>query len=210
MIRYSTQHLGEGLFEAATAALHRGELVVVPTETVYGLAADMSNPQAVSAVFEAKGRPKGNPLPLLLPDIATAKSLVTHWSPQIERLCETYWPGPLTIVLPSAAFVSETIRAGGTTIGLRMPAHPVTLELLRRFGRALATPSANLSGEAPPIDAEQALASLSEDSIAVLIDAGPCSLGFSSTVVDLSQDPPKLLRVGAISLADIEQVLAAG
>src|SRR6056297_4223190 len=131
------------------AELRAGRAVVIPTDTVYGLAADPQNPRAVEALFELKGRAETNPIPVLVPDVATAKRCAGDWTEAADALARAFWPGPLTIVVDKAEWVPPAIVAGGDSVGLREPDHPAALEVLRLFGGPLACTSANLSGEPP-------------------------------------------------------------
>ena len=187
----------------AAALLRAGKLVAFPTETVYGLGADALDAAAVAAIFAAKGRPPANPLIVHVGDIAQATALCA-WNDLAQRLAERFWPGPLTLVLPRREGVPDIVTAGGPTVALRMPAHPVALALLRAAGVPLAAPSANLSGQISSTRAEHVLAGLSGRIDAVL-DAGPSPGGIESTVVGLVGGA-RLLRPGLLAPADIEAV----
>jgi len=193
----------EGIVSAA-ALLRAGCLVAIPTETVYGLAADATSDQAVAGVFAAKGRPGFNPLICHFPDAAAAACHVV-FSPQAERLAQEFWPGPLTLVLPRQPECPVTARAGAglPTLAVRVPAHPVARALLEACGFPLAAPSANRSGGVSPTTAAHVLADL-DGRIAAVLDAGACAVGLESTVVDLSGDMPRLLRPGGIAAEAIE------
>jgi L-threonylcarbamoyladenylate synthase len=199
--------------EAAIAALARGEVVGLPTETVYGLAGDAANPDAVRRIFALKGRPADHPVIVHLGDA----SWLDQWARDIpataRRLAERFWPGPLTLILRRAATVSELVTGGQDTVGLRMPAHPVALAVLRGFGRALAAPSANRFGHLSPTLAEHVRAEFGAD-LPLVLDGGPCDIGIESTIVDLSNERPRVLRPGKIpieSLADLlDTPVAAG
>lgn len=190
----------------AVDILHRGGLVALPTETVYGLGADGLSEPAVRRIFEAKGRPSTNPLILHVSGLSMARALVTDFPPEALRLAEAFWPGPLTLVLPKAAIVPDAVTAGGPTVALRMPAHPVALALIRTFGRPVAAPSANRSEHVSPTRAEHVAADLA-DRIDLLLDGGPCSMGLESTVVDLTGPQPRLLRRGPLSPSHLARVL---
>ena len=181
----------------AVDILRRGGLVGVPTETVYGLAADASSVAAVRRLLRAKGRPADRPLPLL---VASADALDV-WAADVpeaaRRLAERFWPGPLTLVLRRSSRVPDVVTAGRDTVGLRVPAHPVASALLRSFGGALATPSANVSGALSPTTAEQVRADLG-DAVELVLDGGPCAVGVESTVVELTSGALVVLRPGAI------------
>ena len=180
----------------------------MPTETVYGLAADATNAAAVARIYAAKGRPAFNPLIAHVPDIAAARREAI-FDPRAEKLAERFWPGPLTLVLPVRAdgSVCELARAGLASIALRVPAHAVAQGLLRAFGRPLAAPSANISGRLSPTSAENVAADLG-DALSLILDAGPCSVGVESTIVALAPDqPPRLLRPGGVAREDIEALI---
>jgi L-threonylcarbamoyladenylate synthase len=192
---------------AAAGALHRGELVGMPTETVYGLAADASNPDAVAAIFLAKGRPRFNPLIVHVGSLATAQTLAMM-SPDAIRLAEAFWPGPLTLVMSRRAHtpIADLVTAGLDTIALRAPSHPVAQELLAAFGRPIAAPSANRSGHVTATTAAHVAADLG-DKVACILDAGPTELGLESTIVDASSNAPRLLRPGAVTRERLEVAL---
>lgn len=187
-------------------ALRRGELVAVPTETVYGLAGDALDPQAVDAIFAAKGRPADDPLIVHIHDRRQLAQLA-QLNPAAERLARAFWPGPLTLVLPKLPIVPDRVTSGQPSVAVRMPAHPLFLALLRRCGRPLAAPSANPFGYLSPTTAEHVRAGL-DGLIRHVLDGGPCAFGLESTIVDL-RDPkkPVLLRPGAIPREAIERVL---
>ena len=186
--------------------LKAGKLVAVPTETVYGLAADASNPDAVSAIFTAKGRPANHPLIVHLPD----KSAIGDWACNISTaayaLAEAFWPGPLTLLLHKAPHVSPVVTGGLTTIGLRVPSHPVLLTLLQQHQLAVAAPSANLYKKLSPTTATHVMAGM-QGKITAVLDGGECQFGVESTIIDLTQTVPTIVRAGPISAAQIEAVL---
>ena len=189
----------------AVIALKRGGLVAFPTETVYGLGADAVNEAAVRRIFEAKQRPPGRPISILVgPGVDPAR--YTHWTPAAQALADAFWPGPLTIVLPRTEVVSDVVTGGQDTVGLRMPDHPVALGLIEAFGGGLATPSANTSGASAPTTADEVRADLGA-SVDVLLDGGTSRLGLASTVVSLAVDPPVVFRLGSVGLDALEQVL---
>ncbi len=191
--------------EAADRLL-RGEVVAIPTETVYGLAADATNASAVAKIFAAKGRPDFNPLISHIADFAQLDGLVTV-DARARRLAEAFWPGALTLVLPRLPDcpVAPAVSAGLPSLAIRMPAHPVARELLARVGRPVAAPSANRSGHVSPSTAQHVRDSLGPE-IAVL-DGGPCKVGLESTVIGLTGDRATLLRPGGIATEAIEAVL---
>ncbi|MGD9693449.1 MAG: L-threonylcarbamoyladenylate synthase [Phycisphaerales bacterium] len=190
----------------AVLRLREGRLVAFPTETVYGLAADARNPAAVRHVFDLKQRPPRNPLIVHVPDVATAKTLVSAWPAEADALAREFWPGPLTLVLPRSLNVHDVITAGGPTVAIRCPDHPLALALLRAFGGPLVGPSANPSGTVSPTRAEHVSAAFTPQQVHVL-DGGPCRVGIESTVLSLAHSPARILRQGAISADDIQRVL---
>jgi L-threonylcarbamoyladenylate synthase len=192
---------------AAAAALARGALVAMPTETVYGLAADATNGTAVAGIFAAKGRPRFNPLIAHVPSLAAAETLAV-FNDEAQALAARFWPGPLTLVLPKreGAEVADLVTAGLDTIAIRMPAHPVAQALLRAFGRPLAAPSANRSGHVSPTLAAHVEADLG-DKVACILDAGPTKVGVESTIVGWDAGRAVLLRPGGLARAAIEGVL---
>ena len=180
--------------------------MILPTETVYGLGADASNPAAVAAIYEAKGRPRFNPLISHVADLATAERLAL-FDDRARALAAAFWPGPLTLVLPIKpdSVVCDLARAGLETVAIRVPAHPVARELLARFGGPVVAPSANRSGRPSPTTYADATEETG-DKAAASLDGGPCELGLESTVVALL-DQPRLLRPGSVTRAQIEAVI---
>jgi L-threonylcarbamoyladenylate synthase len=197
--------LSPDLMDQAVAQLRAGGLVAFPTETVYGLGADALNPVAVGRVFALKGRPATNPLIVHVADEAMARSLAGDWPDEARRLAAAFWPGPLTIVVPRAPVVSGLVTAGGGTVALRVPDHPIALELLRAFGGPLVGPSANPSGRVSPTTAAHVREAFSEEDVMVL-DGGPCRAGIESTVVQLAPEP-RILRLGVVTPKQIKHVL---
>lgn len=193
-------------FANAVAALKRGELVAMPTETVYGLAADARNPEAVRKIFALKGRPADHPLIVHL----SSASQIDDWAadiPQAARsLAEAFWPGPLTLVLKRAASADTIVTGGQDTIGLRVPRHPIAHALLEAFGGGVAAPSANRFGHISPTRAAHVRDEF-PTGIAVILDGGDSDVGLESTIVDLSGEQARLLRPGAISQAQLEAVV---
>lgn len=190
----------------AVEVLRRGGLVAFPTETVYGLGADALSEAAVQGIFAAKGRPATNPLIVHVSDVAGARRLTTDWPEEARKLTEAFWPGPLTIVLPRAACIPSAVAAGGSTVAVRCPAHPVARALLEAVGLPLAAPSANRSNYISPTRAEHVLASL-DGRIDVVLDGGACPGGVESTVIDLSGPIPSVLRYGLVAPSQLEAVL---
>lgn len=189
------------VLEEAAKRLHSGELVAFPTETVYGLGADARNAAAVQKIFAAKGRPASNPLIVHVASEATARGLAAHWPESASQLAAAHWPGPLTLVVEKTDIIPAIVTAGGSTVGLRVPAHPVALELLEACGLPLAAPSANRSEEISPTTAQHVADSLGPfvDDLLIL-DGGPCQVGIESTVVDVTGPNPQILRPGMLTL----------
>src|SRR5688572_3221286 len=182
-------------------------MVAFPTETVYGLGADAMNQQAVARIFKVKGRPATNPLIAHVADARVAQQYAGSWPQEAEWLARRFWPGPLTIVLPKphrrALRIPDRVTAGKNTVALRVPAHPLAIELLREFGRPVAAPSANRSTRVSPTTARHVRDELG-DEVDLILDGGPCEVGIESTVIDLSVDPPTILRPGSITREQIE------
>ena len=203
----------EAIAEAARLIL-AGEPVAVPTETVYGLAADATNPEAVARVYEAKGRPSFNPLIVHVPDFEAAER-IGEFNEQARELAQAYWPGPLTLVVPlrSEAPIASIVTAGLSTVGIRVPAHPAMQALLRAVGRPVAAPSANASGSISPTRSEHVLKSLG-GRIPLIIDGGATQQGLESTIIAATDGSLRLLRLGPIQLdlklADGENIEAPG
>jgi len=192
----------DALAEAARV-LRGGGLVAFPTETVYGLGADALDATAVARIFAAKGRPANNPLIVHLADASQVQQIAADWPESAARLAARFWPGPLTLVLPKRDTVPDIVTAKGPTVALRVPAHPVAQRLLRAASVLIAAPSANRSTELSPTRAEHVLRGL-DGRIEMLLDGGPTSGGIESTVLDLTAIPPRLLRPGLISVAELE------
>jgi len=192
--------------ESAAAALRAGKLVAFPTETVYGLGADAENVAAVARIFAVKRRPANHPL---IVHVASAEEL-PRWASHVPdaawRLAEAYWPGPLTLLLRKAPRVPSETTGGLDSVGLRVPAHPLALQLLRTFGGGVAAPSANRFGHVSPTTAQHVREDLGND-VDLLLDGGNCSVGVESTIVDLTRDVPLLLRPGGVGAEDLESLL---
>ena len=191
---------GEAAIEAAAALIATGQPVAVPTETVYGLAADATNGAAVASIYAAKGRPSFNPLIVHVETIEAAEK-IAHFSDQARVLAKAHWPGPLTLVLPAreGSGIASLVTAGLSTIAIRMPAHLAMQALLKAVGKPLAAPSANASGSISPTCAEHVMNSLS-GRIPMIIDGGACSVGLESTIVAVDADGLRLLRPGPVDL----------
>jgi L-threonylcarbamoyladenylate synthase len=192
--------------EEAADVLRRGGLVAFPTETVYGLGADATNPEAVARIFEAKGRPSTNPLIVHGYDIKMIRMAVASWPVAAARSAHRFWPGPFSMVLPRSALIPDIVTGGGATVGVRIPDCQVALSLIAAFGRPVAAPSANRSNRVSPTTAAHVLGDL-DGRIDLILDAGPNSIGIESTVLDLTTDPPRLLRPGAITVEQIGRAL---
>lgn len=195
------------LLEAA-ALLRAGELVAFPTETVYGLGADATNPAAIERVYAVKGRPPDNPLIVHVGHNADLPTIAEVGDPRVVACFKRFWPGALTMVLPALEPYRTIIGRGLETIAVRMPGHPIALALIHAAGVPLAAPSANLSGRPSPTTAQHVAADLGER-IPLILDGGPCLVGIESTVLDLTVTPARILRPGIISAAMISQVLGA-
>ena len=189
MVRVDPEHPDPGVIHQAAGLLRRGGLVAFPTETVYGLGANLEDPQAISELYQVKERPFHKQLTLHIADPAVIENHGVRISPLAKRLMTRFWPGPLTLVLS---------RPDGSTLGFRMPRHPVALALLSEAGVPVVAPSANRSGHRPPRIAQEVLQELA-DKIDLILDSGPTPVGVESTVLDLSTDPPKILRRGAMA-----------
>lgn len=192
--------------ERAVELLRAGEIVAVPTETVYGLAADARNGDAVRKVFLAKGRPAHNPVIVHVASVAMARQCVEGWPEVADRLARAFWPGPLTLVLPKAAVIPDVVTAGGPTVGVRWPSHPFMRALIERCGFPLAAPSANPANRLSPTTAAHVVAGLGQV-VPLIVDGGACQVGLESTVLDLSVHPPRVLRPGMVHAAALEAVL---
>lgn len=202
----------EAIHEAAQV-LASGHLVAFPTETVYGLGADGLNPEAVQKIFNAKGRPADHPVILHVADIAHARQLVAQWPQTAEELAQTFWPGPLTLILKRGAHVSDMVTGGQDTVGIRIPSHPVARELLKVFSQVgsgvIAAPSANRFGAVSPTRAHDVELGLGAylGPTDMILDGGSCDVGVESTIVDLSSGTPRVLRPGGVSRESISRAL---
>ncbi len=201
----------EAEFSRAVDLLQEGELVAFPTETVYGLGANAANPVAVSAIFRAKGRPADHPLIVHLPADDKVALWATEVPDQAWELMEAFWPGPLTLILKKQSWVPDVVTGGQDTVGLRVPGHPVALELLRRFAArneqaGIAAPSANRFGCISPTTVAHVRHELG-DRVALVLDGGACIVGIESTIVDCSRQQPVILRPGHIAPVHLAEVL---
>lgn len=192
--------------DRAATILREGGLVAIPTETVYGLAANALDPEAVAGIFRAKKRPASNPLIVHVADEAAARRLAGAWPTSAATLAAAVWPGPVTLVVPKASSVPEIVTAGGPTVAVRCPAHPVARLVIERAGIPLAAPSANRSEAVSPTTAQHVLTSLG-NRIDLILDAGSCDRGIESTVIDCTVTPPRILRPGPLTRGSIESAL---
>jgi len=200
MHRILSTHTPE-LFAAAVAQaaerLRAGELVALPTETVYGLAANALDARAVERIFAAKGRPAHNPIIVHVADLPMARRCASNWPQLADRLARAFWPGPLTLVLPKSPGIPEIVTAGGPTVGIRWPRHPFIQAVIQACGFPLAAPSANPSNQVSPTEAVHVTRTLGE-LVPLVVDGGACQVGIESTVLDLTSTPPRVLRPGMI------------
>jgi L-threonylcarbamoyladenylate synthase len=198
--------------ERVVACIKAGGLAVVPTETVYGLAADAEQPAAVARLFEVKGRPTTHPLIVHIGSIERLDEWVVTVPPGAGVLAETCWPGPLTLLLPRSRRVGDVVTGGRDTVGIRVPAHPATLDVLTRTRGGLAAPSANRYGAVSPTTVHHVLDELADHldpETDVILDGGPSPVGVESTIVDCTVDPPQILRPGGIPSETIAELIGA-
>lgn len=203
----NTEYLDKGSIDRAAELLSVGELVALPTETVYGLAADASNLEAVAATFQAKGRPADHPLIVHLSSVHEMAFWASSIPPEAWELANRFWPGPLTLLLRKGKRVPDVITGGRDTVALRLPAHPLFLLVLKRLGRAVTAPSANRHKRLSPTSAGHVQREL-DGRIGAVLDGGDCAFGLESTILDLTCSP-RILRPGPISATDIEACLGA-
>jgi L-threonylcarbamoyladenylate synthase len=192
--------------EQIAEALKAGGLAALPTETVYGIAANALDADAVARIFKVKGRPADNPLIVHVASLEDITPLVNSFPQEAERLAARFWPGPLTIVLPKTALVPDIVSAKLDTVAVRMPSHPVIRAVIRACGLPLAAPSANLSGRPSPTNAKHCIEDLN-GKVELIVDGGDCEVGLESTVISLAGERPRLLRPGLCSLEDLQEVL---
>jgi len=194
--------------EEAVEALRAGDLVVFPTETVYGLGANASNPVAVRKIFEVKGRPPDHPVIVHLDDPRYLRRWVSQVPPVAEQLAQRFWPGPLTLILPKADSVNDIVTGGQDSIGIRVPSHPMAQQLLNAFGGGIAAPSANRYGRLSPTKPEHVRDEFG-DAVRVILDGGDSPIGLESTIVSCLDNVARLLRPGFITRSQLEQVVGA-
>ena len=202
----NTKLLTEKEVDQAAAILRDGGLVGIPTETVYGLGADGLNGEAVSRIFEAKGRPQDNPLILHIPDVSWLERYCKEIPLTAYRLAEAYWPGPMTMILYHKDMVPQSVTAGLDTVGMRCPSHKLCRDIIAAAGVPVAAPSGNTSGRPSPTTAQHMMEDM-DGKIDAIVDGGPCSVGVESTIIDLTCQPPRLLRPGGITLEQLQAVL---
>lgn len=198
--------MNEDSIRQAINILKAGGLVAIPTETVYGLAADAKNPDALKKIFVAKNRPIDHPLIVHIGDMAELTNWARDISEETLQLAKAFWPGPLTLIFKKSSQVSDIITGGQDTIGIRMPNHPLTLSLLQQFNGAVAAPSANKFGRISPTTAKAVKEELG-DAVDLILEGGQCDVGVESTILDVSQNHFRILRPGMISAKQIEDVL---
>ena len=189
----------------AVSILKNGGLVAFPTDTLYALGASSSIQSALERVYEAKGRPTGMPLPIFVSSAEEIENIAIDIPTAAWDLIDSFWPGPLTIILKRSKAVSDIITGGGDTVGIRMPDHPIALELIRSVGSPITGTSANMSGDDNPSSADHVFKSLGE-SVDLIIDGGECVSNGASTILDLSSNQPRIIRYGVLLAEDIERV----
>ena len=195
-----------GDIKAAAALLARGEVVAIPTETVYGLAGNIFDEKAVRSIYSIKGRPHFNPLIVHIPSVERLSSVAAYIPPDALKLARRFWPGPLTLVLPKQDVIPNLVTGGKDTVAVRVPDHPVALALLNSIDFPLAAPSANPFGSLSPTRAEHVEAGLG-NKVPLILDGGACQKGIESTIIGFVEDRPVVYRLGSISLEDIESVI---
>jgi L-threonylcarbamoyladenylate synthase len=191
----------------ALEIVRNGGLVGLPTETVYGLAADASQKTAIAKIFGVKGRPNNHPLIVHVSSLDVARTWSSQWTHSAEILGSTYWPGPLSVIVQKSSIVLDELTGGHQTVAVRVPGHELALELLQQFGGGLAAPSANKFGKVSPTPAQHVLDDLG-DGVDYILDGGPCRVGVESTIVDCSLEVPVVLRPGGITAEAIESIVA--
>lgn len=207
MKRLDTLYIDNSLVDNVLTHWRNAQLVAIPTETVYGLAADAENNLAVARIYEAKSRPQFNPLIVHVANVEIAKRYA-EWNAQAEALSAAFWPGPMTLVMQRRrdCALSDLVSAGGDTVGIRIPAHPITQQLLKAYGKGIAAPSANRSGRVSPTTAAHVLSEFG-DTLPLIIDGGACDIGVESTVIDVSGEGAVILRPGSITREMVTAIL---
>ncbi len=190
---------------AAAEIIKTGGLAAVPTETVYGLAANGLIPEAVAKIYEVKGRPETKPISLLISGMSDVEELCDDIPESAYTMARCFWPGPLTMILKKKSHIPDIVTAGGNTLGVRCPDHEKTLDIIKKAGVPLAAPSANLSGQPSPKSANDVLKYF-DGKIDCVVDGGVCTVGIESTIVDMTVNPPKILRLGGLSAETIAEV----
>ncbi|MGH7977134.1 MAG: L-threonylcarbamoyladenylate synthase [Limisphaerales bacterium] len=206
ILQTHTPELFQKAVRRAAELLRTGEVVALPTETVYGLAANALNENAIAKIFRIKRRPANNPIIVHIAGIEMAKSCAKKFPMVAEKLAKSFWPGPLTLVLPRAEKIPKIVTAGGETVGIRWPSHPFIQAVIREYGFPLAAPSANLSERVSPTNAEHVRAQLA-GKISLIVDGGQSQVGIESTVLDLTVSPPRILRPGMIHAESLAAVI---
>jgi len=194
--------------ERAVAGLRAGSLIGLPTETVYGLAADASNAEAVAKIFAAKGRPADHPLIVHVASAQAAQAWASDWNDAAAKLADAFWPGPMTLIVKRAPQVLDAVTGGQDTVGLRVPSHPVAQAVLTAFAAGVAAPSANQFGQVSPTTAEHVAAEFPQQ-LLMILDGGASEVGIESTIIDVSGSTPRVLRPGRVRTTEIERVLGA-
>lgn len=206
IINIDKDNIENKLFDKAVEVINHGGVVAFPTETVYGLGANGLDPESVKKIFQAKGRPADNPLILHIYDISQLNILTKEIPPIAVECMKRFWPGPLTMILIKSHVVPDIISGGLETVAIRMPDHPIALELIKRTNTTIAAPSANISGRPSPTSAEHVRVDLS-GKIEMIIDGGTTGVGLESTVLDLSTDTPTILRPGGITFEELKEFI---
>ncbi|MEW6502705.1 MAG: L-threonylcarbamoyladenylate synthase [Chloroflexota bacterium] len=206
ILKLDPLHPDPAIIHKAAQIIHTGGLVAFPTETVYGLGANALDSHAVQRIFLAKGRPANDPLIVHIQNKDWLESIVRNFPPQTEALVNHFWPGPLTLIFPRKEIIPPNVTAGGENVAVRAPSHPVAQALLAACGVPIAAPSANRFGHTSPTQAKHVLEDLG-GRIDLVLDGGDCSIGLESTVLDLTQDPPVILRPGGIPREEIERII---
>lgn len=206
VIKIDPEHMNLEEIQRAGKLLAKGELVAFPTETVYGLGGDALNPEAAGKIYAAKGRPSDNPLIVHIADVSDLRRIVTEVPPQAEKLAEAFWPGPLTMIFWKNDQVPSATTGGMDTVAVRMPNHPVALELIRQSGCLIAAPSANTSGRPSPTEAAHVAEDM-DGRIPMILDGGSVDIGIESTIIDLTESVPMVLRPGYITPEMLSEVL---